>query len=64
VAAISTYIGQFFSGGVDPSSPHLVLILLTVVGGVAVGIGIIWEAARSGHLWTLPTALVFLGVVV
>jgi hypothetical protein len=64
VAAISTYIGQFFSGGVDPAMPHLLLILAVVVGGFAVGAGIIWEAARSGHLWTLPTALVFLGVVV
>jgi hypothetical protein len=60
----STYIGQFFSGGIDPSTPHLVLILAAVAGGLAVGIGIIWEAARSGHLWTLPTALVFFGVVI
>jgi hypothetical protein len=64
VAAISTYTGQFFSGGVDSSMPHLVLILLAVIGGLAVGGGIIWEASRSGHLWTLPTAFVFFGVVI
>jgi hypothetical protein len=58
------YISQFFSGGVDPSVPHCVLILLTVVGGVAVGGGIIWEAAKGGHLWTLPTLVVFFGVVI
>jgi hypothetical protein len=64
VAAASTYIGHFFSGGVPESTPHVVLILLAVAGGAAVGAGIIWEAKRGGHLWTLPTALVFLGVVV
>jgi hypothetical protein len=64
VAPASTYIGQFFSGGVDPSIPHLVLILAAVIGGFAVGIGIIWEAARGGHLWTLPTAFVFFGVII
>jgi len=63
-AAISTYIGQFFSGGVDPSTPHLVLILAAVAGGLAVGAGIIWEAARGGHLWTVPTACVFFGVII
>ena len=64
MAATSTYIGQFFSGGVPASTPHLALILSAVAGGLAVGIGIIWEAKRSGHLWTWPTAFVFLGVVV
>ena len=44
--------------------PHLVLILLAVIGGLAVGGGIIWEASRSGHLWTLPTAFVFFGVAI
>lgn len=51
VAAILTYVGQFFSGGVDPSIPHLILIFAAVIGGLAVGAGIIWEAAREGHLW-------------
>lgn len=64
VAAISTYIGEFFFGGVDPSMPHLVLILAAIAGGLAVGGGIIWEAARAGHLYTLPTALVFFGVII
>jgi hypothetical protein len=63
VAAISTYIGHFFSGGVDPTIPHLILILVVVAGGLLVGGGIIWEAARDGHLWALPTACVFIGVV-
>ncbi len=61
---ICAYIGQFFSGGVDPSTPHLVLIIAAVVGGAAVGIGIIWESARDGHLWALPTGLVLIGVIV
>lgn len=63
-AAIFSYVDQFFSGGIDPSTPHRALIFLTVAGGAAVGIGIIWEAARSGHLWTIPTVFVFFGVVV
>ncbi len=63
VAATSTYIGQFFSGDADPALPHLVLILAAVIGGIAVGGGIIWEAARAGHLRTWPTAIVFVGVI-
>jgi hypothetical protein len=64
VATICTYIAQFFSGEVEASTPHLVLILVTVTGGMAVGGGIIWEANRSGHLCTWPTALVFFGVII
>jgi hypothetical protein len=64
VAEIYTYIGHFFSGEVDPTIPHLVLILTAIGGGVAVGAGIIWEAARSGHLFTWPTAFVFFGVLI
>jgi hypothetical protein len=64
VAPICTYIGQFFSGTVDPTTPHLVLILLTVCGGLAVGIGIVWEAARAGHLRDAPTVLIIIGVVI
>lgn len=60
---ISTYIGQFFAGGVDPWMPHLILVLAAVIGGLAVGVGIIWEAARGGHLRTLPTLIVSIGVV-
>lgn len=62
VAAGTTYLDQLFSRGT--SSPQFWLILAVIIGGAAVGIGIIWEAARSGHLWTLPTAFVFLGVVI
>lgn len=29
-----------------------------------VGGGIIWEAWRAGHLWELPTACVFFGVII
>ena len=61
---IFAYIDQFLSGGVEPATPHLVLVWAVVIGGVAVGVGIIWEAKRSGHLWTIPTALVFVGIVV
>ncbi len=43
--------------------PHLWLILAAVIGGLLVGIGIIWEAWRDGHLWALPTACVFFGVI-
>jgi hypothetical protein len=64
VAPFSTYIGHFFSGDVDPTAPHAVLIAAAVIGGLLVGIGIIWEAARDGHLWTLPTACVLIGVIV
>ncbi len=63
-AGISTYISQFFSGGVDPSGPHFWLISLTVVGGVFVAAGIICEEWRAGHLWSLTTMLVVLGIVI
>lgn len=48
----------------DFSIIQFLLILATVFGGLAVGAGIIWEAKRGGHLWTWPTALVFVGVVI
>lgn len=63
-SAISAYASQFFSGGVDPSEPHFWLIFAAVVGGLAVGAGIVWEETRRGNLWSLPTLLVILGVII
>jgi hypothetical protein len=63
-AAICTYINQFFSGGVDPSTPHRVLILVTVAAGIAVGGGIVLDELRHGKFWSLPTILVVVGIAI
>jgi hypothetical protein len=58
-AAIFESVGQFVSGNGDSSTTELVLIWVAVTGG-----GIIWEAWRDGHLWSWPTACVFVGVII
>jgi hypothetical protein len=63
-AEILANICQFVSGNGDPSTTQLVLIWAAVVGGILVGWGIIWEAWRDGHLWTLPTTCVIFGVII
>jgi hypothetical protein len=44
MAAIPTYLSAALSGGVDPFWPHLVLLSVSVLCGIAVGAGIIFEA--------------------
>jgi hypothetical protein len=53
-----TYVSAFFSGSVDPFWPHFILIGLTVLGGIAVGAGIITESEK----WSVATVLVVIGV--
>jgi hypothetical protein len=53
-----TYVSAFFSGSVDPFWSHFILIGLTVLGGVAVGVGIIMESEK----WSVATVLVVIGV--
>jgi hypothetical protein len=54
-----TYMSEFFSGTLDATGPHAVLISICVAGGIAVGLGIILEAEK---FWSVPTMLVVFGV--
>jgi hypothetical protein len=58
-ATIYAYASQFFSGTLDPTWPHGVLIFVSVAAGVAVGVGIVLEAEK---FFSLPTMLVVFGV--
>ncbi|MGB9393033.1 MAG: hypothetical protein WCB70_24010, partial [Xanthobacteraceae bacterium] len=44
MAAMYSYITQFFSGTLDPFWPHAALIAGSIIGGALVGLGIILEA--------------------
>ena len=56
-----SYISQFFSGALDPTWPHAILIAGTIIGGALVGLGVILEAPK---ILSGPVAAVFLGVVI
>jgi hypothetical protein len=58
IAAVLTAISAFFSGSLDPFWPHFVLLGCAIIGGIAVGIGIVMESER----WSLATVLVVIGV--
>jgi len=60
-AAMYSYISQFFSGTVDPTSPHAILIGASIVASFAVWLGIVLEAEK---FWSLPTMLVTFGVAI
>ena len=53
-----SYISTFFSGSVDPFWPHFILLGCAIIGGIAVGLGIIMESEK----WSLATILVVIGV--
>lgn len=55
-----SYISQFFSGGLDPTWPHIVLLATAILGGALVGLGVILEAPK---ILSVPVACVVLGVV-
>jgi hypothetical protein len=46
MAAICAYISAVWAGVEDPVWPHLVLIPLSVLAGIAVGAGIVYEAPK------------------
>jgi hypothetical protein len=55
-----TYWSNFFSGVLDPTWPHILLIGGSLVGGALVGLGVILEAHK---ILSLPTLSVFIGIV-
>jgi hypothetical protein len=61
MAAMYSYITQFFSGTLDPFWPHAALIAGSIIGGALVGLGIILEAPK---ILSLPVAAVVVGVVI
>jgi hypothetical protein len=54
-----SYISTFFSGSIDPFWPHFILLGGAIIGGSAVGFGIIMESEK----WSLATIVVVIGVV-
>ncbi len=55
------YMSQFFSGALDPTWPHVVLISGTILGGALVGLGVILEAPK---LLSVATLSVFVGILI
>jgi hypothetical protein len=45
-----TYFSQFFSGGVDATWPHAILLSITVLASFAVAAGIIFESPKYSEL--------------
>lgn len=43
---MSAYLSHFFSGGVDPTWPHAILLTITVLASFAVAAGIIFESPK------------------
>jgi hypothetical protein len=59
------YVSKFTSGGLEPFWPHFVLLTFSVVGSVAVGVGILLERPKySAAVHRIATGLVISGVVV
>lgn len=56
-----SYTSQFFGGELDPTWPHIILIVGCIVGGALVGLGVILEAPK---ILSIPVAAVFVGVVI
>jgi hypothetical protein len=46
MAAVCAYISAVWAGTEDPVWPHLVLIPLSVLAGIAVGVGIVYETPK------------------
>ena len=65
MAAMLTYLSNFFSGQVDSLWPHVVLLTGSVLASFAVGGGIIFESPKySERVHRIATKLVIAGVVV
>ena len=60
-----TYLSNFFSGGVDSTWPHIILLSVTVLASFAVAAGIIFESPKySETIHRVATRLVIGGVAV
>ncbi len=60
-----TYLSSFFSGDVDPTWPHVILLSVTVLASFAVAAGIIFESPKySESIHRAATRLVIGGVAV
>jgi hypothetical protein len=65
MAAMLTYLSNFFSGEVDPTWPHAVLLSITVLASFAVAAGIVFESPKySESIHRIATMLVIVGVAV
>jgi hypothetical protein len=64
-AAILTYISGLWAGTEDPFWPHLILLSGSVLAGIAVGAGILYERPKySEAVHGVATWLVIVGVAV
>jgi hypothetical protein len=65
MAAMLTYLSNFFSGGVDPLWPHVALLTVSVLASFAVAGGIIFESPKySTSVHRIATWLVIGGVAI
>lgn len=65
IAAITTYVSRFWSGGFEPFWPHVVLLSLSVLASIAVGAGILLERPKySATVHRVAFWLVVGGIVV
>jgi hypothetical protein len=59
------YLSHFFSGGVDPTWPHAILLTITVLASFAVAAGIIFESPKySESVHRIAMWAVIVGVAV
>ncbi|WP_316229039.1 hypothetical protein [Bradyrhizobium sp. SZCCHNR1070] len=59
------YLSHFFSGGVDPTWPHAILLSISVLASFAVGAGIIFESHKySASVQRIAMWSVIVGVIV
>ncbi len=60
-----TYLNALLSGAVDPFWPHVVLLTTSVVAGIAVGAGIIFESSEySAAVHRVAKWLVIVGIAI
>jgi hypothetical protein len=65
MAAMLTHLSTLLSGTEDPFWPHVVLISTSVLAGIGVGAGIIFESHKySSRTNAIATALVIIGVII
>jgi hypothetical protein len=59
------YVSGFFSGGLDPFWPHVVLLSASVLASIAVGVGIIFERPKySPAVHRVAFWLIVIGIAV
>jgi hypothetical protein len=65
MAPMLTYFSHFFSGGVDPTWPHGILLSISVLASFAVGAGIIFESHKYPEaIQRIAMLAVIVGVIV